>query len=218
MKPRILVVPSLTWKAYVDAVNGAGGEATLYEGGEIDTSYDGLLLGGGPDVNPLLYGEEVNGANSIDHERDKNDLALTMAYLKTGKPILCICRGCQFINVYFGGTLIQDLPNAKEHQTDTLEIEISHGATTREGSFARKVFGENPIVNSYHHQAVKDVAPSFDVTMMSSDGTVIEAIEHKALPIWAFQFHPERMCFDFKKEGTTDSTPLFEEFIKRCQK
>lgn len=217
MKPRILVTPCQRIEPYLDAINRSGGEAILYDGGEIDLSLDGLLLTGGPDIHPSYFGEEINGAVNIDEARDKSEFAITKAYTELKKPILAICRGCQLINAFFGGTLHQHLPNADEHRSEP-GTENTNNAYTTEGTLARRIFGERPVINSYHHQAIKDVADGFKVSIISVDDNVIEGIEHKTLPIWAFQCHPERMCYDAKGEGTQDAAGLFKFFVEECGK
>ena len=100
---------------YIDAVKAAGGEPTAICAPEIDTDYDGLILCGGGDIDPKYYGQGMNGTGKIDAERDAAEFPLLKAFLDAGKPVLGICRGLQLINVYFGGTLIQDIPEKELH-------------------------------------------------------------------------------------------------------
>lgn len=216
MKPRILLTACNRIEPYIEAVNKSGGEAFVYDGGKIDLSFDGLLLTGGPDIHPSYYGEEIDGSVNIDNERDNLEFEIAKAFVNERKPVLAICRGCQLINVYFGGTLCQDLPDADEHRSEP-GTETTHGGVTTEGSLARKLLGENPVLNSYHHQAIKKIGDGFSVSIMSVDDKVIEGVEHKELPIWAYQCHPERMCYTSKREGTTDSKAVFIDFINRCK-
>lgn len=216
MKPRILLASKINVQYYVDAVNNLGGIADAKYLPEIDLSYDGLLLCGGSDSHPQYYGQEINGAVDIDEARDEAEVKLCKAFVEAGKPILGICRGFQLINIVFGGNMIQHLPNADRHTSGT-ETDLVHGAVAKEGSLLYRLYGKEFSVNSHHHQALDKVADGFDITVMSDDG-VIEAIEHKSLPIFGVQWHPERMCFNAKREDTVDGSKVIEEFIKMCRK
>lgn len=215
MKPRILVAGNKNIQSYVDAVNYAGGEGFGFYLPQVDLNYDGLVLCGGNDSDPHLYGEEIDGAVNIDYARDEAELALTDAYVKAGKPILGICRGCQLLNIYFGGTIIQDLPNATSHRT-TEERRIVHNIKAKKGSFAEELYGEEFPVNSYHHQAVKKLGDGLEIVMTCSDG-VIEGFSHKTLPVIATQWHPEKQRPDVSPEGVVDGIKIFEYFIKLCK-
>jgi len=138
------------------------------------------------------------------------------AFLKAGKPIFGICRGHQLLNVIFGGTLVQHLPNALEHSTVLAGRDIVHEVTAEKGSIAEKLYGESFTVNSWHHQAVQDLADGFCVSMCASDG-VIEGFEHESLPIFGVQWHPERMCCTRKRDDTVDGSAIFEYFIRICE-
>ena len=105
MCPNILLSVELEAEKYIHAVELAGGTADAKKCPEVDLSYDGLILCGGRDVDPALYGEVINGAVEIDYERDTAEMALLKAYVEAGKPVLGICRGSQLMNVFFGGSL-----------------------------------------------------------------------------------------------------------------
>ena len=175
--------------------------------------FDGLILAGGCDVTPSLYGEEMNGAVNTDIARDECELALTEAFRKAGKPIFGICRGIQLINVAYGGTLIQDLPLDPDHRTDDPENPTIHRATALDGSLTAEVYGTSFAINSYHHQALEKVADGFRVTSRSDDELrLVEAIEHESEPVFAVQFHPERMG-----APAADGDLIMARFIDMCR-
>ena len=86
-----------------------------------------------------------------------------------------------------------------------------------EGSVAEKLYGTEFVVNSYHHQAVRELGKGLKITMRSSDDLVVEGIEHASLPVFAVQWHPERMCFSGRREDTVDGAAIFEHFIRMCK-
>lgn len=148
---------------------------------------DGILLTGGPDVRPALYGSaEPHPTVEIDDERDAFELPLARAAIERGLPLLAICRGVQVLNVAAGGTLVQDLPSERpgglNHSVVTPKTAISHDVGVVPGSRLAEVFAPSLKsdgrldVNSRHHQAVDVVAPGFVVSATAADGT-IEAIE-----------------------------------------
>ncbi|MCL2546548.1 MAG: gamma-glutamyl-gamma-aminobutyrate hydrolase family protein [Oscillospiraceae bacterium] len=158
-------------------------------------SFDGLLILGGYDPDPMLYGQSViNDTVTIDARRDALDIALIHAFSAAQKPIFGICRGIQIINVALGGpfpssgTLVQDMPSqlGLTHSNG-----IMHTVTHTRSSTAHRLWGDLSRVNSYHHQAVDMLAPGLRGVSICYDGT-IEAIEHEMLPIFAVQWHPER--------------------------
>lgn len=192
---------------YVNAVERAGGEACAAYCPEPDLSFDGLILAGGADMEPAFYGAENAGSEGINPDRDRAELALLDAFAAAGKPILGICRGHQVINVWAGGTLIQDLgiknlTHRSEEQDKVHEVRAKSGVL-------KELYGEYFLTNSAHHQAVETVGKGLVVTACSEDG-VVEAIEHESLPILAVQFHPERM----NTGKTEDGGALFRWWIE----
>lgn len=221
-KPKILLsygMPTLKshYHLYVDAIEKNGGLAELRIYPEADhRSYDGLLLCGGMDIHPSRYGEEVNGSVDMEEARDNSEFPLAKAFIEAGKPVFGICRGFQLLNIYFGGSLIQHLPNAEEHRTT--EEEKVHLVTAEDGSFFAETFGKEFPVNSYHHQAVGKLGEGLKVTLRSKEDGVVEGFDHESLPIFGVQFHPERMCQSWDKPETVTSDPMFERFLDMCKK
>ena len=215
-KVRILLSGNTNLQYYVDAVTGVGAEAYAKYLPEIDTSFDGLILCGGNDVDPSYYHEPMNGSVEIDSARDQVEFALLKAYLDAGKPVFGICRGMQLINIFFGGSLHQDIPESCLHRNQT-DYYITHQVTAVPDSILSAAYGTSFCVNSAHHQAVKRLGDGLRPTAFWED-KYIEAYEHTSLPIFATQWHPERMCFGQKREDTVDGTALFEAFIAMCKK
>lgn len=198
---------------YRESVERSG--AIVYDGylPKYDKSFDGLLLAGGCDVSPTLYGEKINGANAVDNLRDECEMELIRQFSNAGKPIFGICRGIQILNVYFGGTLIQDLPKEPMHHSD--DLKIFHRIKTKENSLIRSLLGNEFVANSFHHEAVKDIADGFKITAVSGDDNVVETIEHTSMPFFGVQFHPERMTP--KIPQAADAKPIFDYFVSLCK-
>ena len=165
---------------------------------------DGVLFSGGNDVDPLLFGEKTTGkTGSVTPGRDQQELFMLRALLEeTRKPILGICRGIQIINVALGGTLIQHIPdkNFTSHTLSMYPRQVpSHSVDVQEGTLLYDLVETKRLpVNSFHHMAVKDLAPALKVTARSEDG-IIEAVELAENPDGRFfldvQWHPEMMAF-----------------------
>ncbi len=137
---KILLSGQTSLPYYVDAVHQAGGIATAQYLPEINTDYDGLILCGGGDIDPSYYHEEVNGSVAIDLARDNVEFALLEAYIRAGKPVLGICRGFQLINIYFGGTLHQDIPETNIHAKDGDQYR-THTVTAMPNSLLYRFYG-----------------------------------------------------------------------------
>ena len=192
---------------YLESVRRAGGEPIeVVVGGEtpeqILSRVDGLMLTGGGDVDPKLYGEARHDTfQEAETGRDDFEIALARAAVAKGIPLLAICRGMQVLNVAMGGTLVQDIPSqvtgALEHSVPQPRAATAHEVWVSKDSKLATLLadhmedGETCHVNSRHHQSVKEVAKGFDVTATSPDG-VIEAIEKPDASFCvAVQWHPE---------------------------
>lgn len=156
---------------------------------------DGLVMTGGADPDPSLYGEEPHPElGKVERERDEWELALIRAALDARLPMLCVCRGAQLLNVALGGTLIQHLDQADRHaRWDLPRIERCHMVRVSPGSRAESLYGVETFTNSLHHQAVGRRGDGVVVTGVSDDG-VVEAFEVEGRPeVFAVQWHPEML-------------------------
>lgn len=196
--------------AYVRSVVAAGGIPVIlsplmgpaYAARALDGA-DGLLLSGGEDMDPAWFGETPSPfLNPPDRERDLFELALFASARQRELPVLGICRGLQLVNVGLGGTLYQDIPTerpgALDHNPKAARAERSHPVRLAEGSRAAEALGAAVLrVNSFHHQAVRDLAPPLVATGWTEDG-LIEALETPADAPWllAVQWHPEEMIVE----------------------
>ena len=174
-----------------------------------------VILCGGSDVDPKYFNEAIDGSTGIDAERDEIEFALLKAYVEAGKPILGICRGHQLINIFFGGTLYQDIKESNLHRRIN-EKDSVHEITADENGVIGKLYGKTTSINSAHHQAIKELGKDLKATAMWQN-KYIEAIEHTKLPILGVQWHPERTCFSNARPDTCDGSLLFKHFIKTCE-
>ncbi len=185
---------------------------------------DGLVLQGGADVAPLTYSETaVRPEWSGDRARDVYELELLHEFVEAGKPVLGICRGCQLINVAFGGTLYQDIasdvPDAIEHVSPRYDKQ-RHSISFPKGSSLAPLFGKQEegrtLVNSIHHQAVKDLGADITVEAVSQPDNMVEAIRYqRARFVMGLQWHPE-----FHSAGGTDlldCTPILDTFLRAAR-
>ena len=206
-------------QTYLDAVWTAGGLPVVMSYttdaeklAEYAAIFDGFLFAGGVDIDPVKYGEEkAFDSVEVDHLRDAFEEGLFRAVYPTKKPILGICRGLQSVNVWLGGTLHQHMEG---HRQEAPGEERTHPVYVREGSMLRGLCPAEVMVNSFHHQAVKTLAPTLAVDAMSADG-YIEAAHGEGHPfLLAVQFHPEYYC---KKEGDDHSLAIFTAFVDACR-
>ena len=218
MRPRILISTGGGNAAnYLAAVEAAGGEGDARYLPSPDLSFDGLLLAGGEDVDPALFGQENRGARGIDRARDEAELALLDAFCGAGKPVLAICRGHQVVNVWLGGELIQDLgPELNPFHRKETEGDRVHPIRADEGSLLHRLYGPVFPVNSSHHQALGRLGRDLTVSAWS-EGGVAEAVEHASLPLICVQFHPERMCASKARPDTVDGGAVFRAFLELCR-
>ena len=183
---------------------------------------DGVLLTGGLDIAPSLYGEtEQHPSVEVAYDRDDYELAIARLALEREMPMLAICRGAQVLNVAAGGTLIQDIPSEVAstivHTVNEPRDAIAHDVTVTPGSqlsslLASRLDAEGHVaVNSRHHQAVKRLAAGFTVSATAPDG-IIEAIEKPGGPLCiGIQWHPE----NFWRTGEFE--PLFKGLVERAR-
>ena len=160
---------------------------------------DGILFTGGEDIAPNYYGEHPAGSEASVMERDAQEFKLFDAFYSARKPILGICRGAQVMNVFFRGTLIQDIPSeAKGYLNHAQYSEgggftVVHSVSVEKGSQLASIVGEKVMVNTLHHQAVRKVGEGLVVTAISEDG-LIEGLERPDYPFMlGVQWHPERL-------------------------
>ncbi len=179
---------------------------------------DALVLAGGADIDPLLYNEEPLPELGItEPERDLFELALIKEAWKQEKPIMGICRGLQILNVAFGGSLYQDLSYYPElevaHIQKTPWQYPTHSVTIAKDSLLAEALGTKSVINSYHHQSIKELADVFKPIAWSTDG-IIEAFESNDSKqnVLAMQWHPELLL-----ETTTDSIHIFKKFNELVQ-
>ncbi len=180
---------------------------------------DGLVLQGGADVSPQSYAETPTRPEwSGDRARDMYELELLHEFVEAGKPVLGICRGCQLINVAFGGTLYQDIatdvPTAMPHVHDDYDRHRHEIVFPQDSSLAR-LFGQRlgGVVNSIHHQAVKTLGRDMQVEALSVPDGVVEAIRYRKAPfVMGLQWHPE-----FHRAGgeeLLDCTGILDNFLR----
>jgi len=210
---------------YEQAVVKAGGEPVLLpltkpaELQQALLTLDAFVLPGSPsDVEPREYGSENHGLSEpADVNREKTDRAILQHAFAENKPVLAICYGCQLLNVYLGGTLIQDLKaetgtgtaHRKKDLTPQPKDDPRHAAAMEPGSrLAAIAESGEAVVNSSHHQAIRTPGRNLRITSRASDGTV-ESVEWTGDSNWVVgvQWHPERMF------GDAFSERLFQDFV-----
>jgi putative glutamine amidotransferase len=157
---------------------------------------DGLVLSGGADLDPALYGAAVEpGCGEIERQRDRWELALLSAAIGRSMPVFGICRGLQVLNVERGGTLVQDVAADEGDGHPRFarpRYEVAHAVKLAESTLAGAVYGAEVQVNSLHHQVVREVGDGLVASGRSPDSTV-EALELPGKPVLAVQWHPEAM-------------------------
>jgi putative glutamine amidotransferase len=212
---------------YFAAIRRAGAEPTEISLGQSPTEIlgqvaklDGFVLPGSPaDVDPARYGASKHQkTNELDDRRDSTDIGVLRHAFQNGKPVLAICYGCQILNVYLGGSLVQDIrserPKSGPHgNTDlppgAVKGDVEHGAAFIEGSLLAQLNrAADGTINSSHHQAIDRLGEGLRVTATATDGT-IEGVEWTSGSSWivGVQWHPERMVGDPLAER------LFAEFV-----
>lgn len=202
---------------YYAAVEACGVQAvTLITPKDISLieNVDGIVLPGGVDLNPALYHEKNTDSRDVDDPLDNLEFSVIQEALVRKVPILGICRGHQILNVYFGGSLIQNIAHTDIHTWTGKEDRV-HGTRVKKDSFLYEIYGAEEIaVNSAHHQAVKELGTGLEAVQFSTDG-LIEAIHHVEFPVYAVQWHPERMCLKNARTDTVDGLRLFAYFVSK---
>jgi len=184
------------YEEYLTAVEKLGAKGFLSVDPQKLAEADGLILpGSGQDMNPKLWGEKDICSNDINDRLDEAQWELLELARQQGKPVLGICRGMQFINVFYGGTLIQDLPCAAAHKHEKGEPERFHPVLYLPGNPLYDLFGEVSEVNTRHHQGAGLIGAGLETAALWNDGedSVAEAVWHDADRMLGVQWHPERM-------------------------
>ncbi len=181
---------------------------------------DGLVLHGGADVSPLSYGEQpLQDKWAGDKVRDDYEIALVAAFERHGKPVFGVCRGLQLMNVAYGGTLYQDIatqvPDSLTHRDAAVYDQNFHTIDIQPGTRLAALYPDagRVTVNSIHHQAIKQLAPGFQVEALSNEDGLVEAIRRsdRSQPyLAAVQWHPE-----FHRPGSQalDDAALLQDFL-----
>lgn len=172
--------------SYVRAVEAAGGRPVLLPPSiagvdETLAFVDGLIMAGGADLDPALYGAAPHPeTTAVRPDRDGGESALLSRALQSGTPVLGICRGMQLLNVVSGGSLHQHLPDVvgASHHRPEAGVFGEHGVTFETGSLVCRLLGDRSDVKSYHHQGIDTVAPTLVATGWAEDGT-IEVLERR---------------------------------------
>jgi len=226
--PVIAIAPCSKLPDYEESVRRAGGEVRVLNPAvdspaDVIGSVQGLLLTGGGDVRPALYGAAAHPTfDPAEPGRDEYEIALVRLALEKDLPVFAICRGVQLLNVARGGTLIQDIPDevgtSVEHRVKEPRFAIAHDVWLTPGTLLERTLRERLeddadsfAVNSRHHQAPKDLGEGLVASATAPDG-VIEAVEdpnHRF--ILGVQWHPE----NFWRTG--EFRTLFEAFVDACK-
>jgi len=233
MRPLIGVTP--LWRTekehlwmrleYLEGVMEAGGAPVVFPFTEdeelvaqLTEMCDGIMFTGGHDISPSIYGEEpIPQLEDVSEQRDRLELLVFKKAMELHKPIFGICRGIQFLNAALGGTLYQDIPTQYDteiahHQSEPYPVP-THQVNIVPGSPLAGLLGDGPImVNSFHHQAVKDLAPGLVPMAWSTDGLLEAFYRPGPEYFWAVQWHPEML---FKNDE--NSKILFRSFVDACK-
>lgn len=179
---------------------------------------DGIIMTGGDDITPEVYGSENNGlSQNTSIVRDEAEIYLIRKALDLGYPVLGICRGFQLINAAFGGELYQDIETeygvgVKHRNVFKSAENLHHEVSIEKGTMLHRIIGsEKFAVNSRHHQGIKTPGKGLSISAVAGDG-IIEAVESAEMNIVAVQWHPEnlvRLGGEYKA--------LFADLVERCE-
>lgn len=216
-EPLDATTPSMSYalNGFVEAVQKAGGTPLILPIGTEEqakqyvTMIDKLILTGGQHVLPQFYKEEKTIiSDDYNLRRDLFELALIREALQQKKPIFSVCRGTQLFNVALGGTLYQDI---EHHWQEEAADVTSHQIVVAENSTLADIFGNHAHINSYHHQAIKDLAPGLEVLAYAADDQIIEAITTTTdQPYLGVQWHPELLF-----QTAEENLKLFEYVVQK---
>lgn len=177
----------------------------------------GLLLPGGGDITPAFFGQKNAGSRNIDTELDILQLQALEYAVRSGIPVLGICKGMQVINVFFGGTILQHMPLSETHAYK--DGDSYHDTNILPGTPLFSLYGSSLRVNSAHHQCVDIIGRELSIIQTAVDGTP-EALCHSSLPILGVQWHPERLLPFFSTPSTllagSDGSLLLARFGALC--
>ncbi|HKR66457.1 MAG TPA: gamma-glutamyl-gamma-aminobutyrate hydrolase family protein [Thermoanaerobaculia bacterium] len=213
---------AFAYTTYIESLRRAGAVPVLIppqpeNAAEIVAGLDGILLAGGDDCDPMVYGEEpLPSIEPMDPRRQSNDLTLARVARERGIPTLGICLGLQVMNVAAGGTLVQDIDSQLETEIQHASIpedRARHDVMIEKGTKLADIVPAVELnVNSSHHQAIKKVADGLRVTAHAPDG-IVEGLEDPRHPFYlGVQWHPE----DMSGEGSASS--LFAAFVEAARK
>ena len=209
---------SVVKHAYLNAIWDVGAIPTILQPrtddffmARVAEEFDGFVFCGGDDIDPKYYGENINGSKNICSIRDGFESDLFKVVYSTGKPILGICRGLQVINVFCGGSLHQHIDGHVQRAERKVR---THGVKLRRGGLLERIEARGCIeVNSFHHQAVKNIADNLVVDAVSDDGYIEAVYDPNHIFLLGVQWHPE--CYYSEcKTGLR----VFEAFAKACER
>lgn len=212
--------------SYLRAVSAAGGipvtlplEVSEKDLKQLVDTLDGFLFTGGPDIHPFLFGEETHPkCRNLSPARDSLEMDILPLIMEQEKPVFGVCRGIQILNIALGGTIYQDIDsqfefNAPAAHDQPFDFSIPcHTVDVYPNTMLSEITGQSSLmVNSMHHQAIRDLAPCLEVSACASSH-LIEAVEYPGYPFFlAVQWHPEHL---WKKQP--EERALFEAFVKAC--
>ena len=203
------------YRAVVEAVNANVVELDPYD---VDQDLkkkmkgiDGLIIPGGLDIQPSYFHEKNIACGELDPKLDDYEMKVLSEAVSMQIPVLGICRGHQLINVFFHGSLYQDISCSESHKRRKDEDRVHITKLDHDG-FVYDIYKSDKIyVNSAHHQAIKKLGDDLIPVQYSEEG-IVEAVQHKFLPIFGVQWHPERMCLANKRDDTVSGLDLIRFF------